>query len=487
MLSVLTRLSGIAMLSGTLISPSVQAQQLELEKCFVDGIKSQVLCGSLEVPENRAEPISEQNKIDVNVVVLPKFKEESKTVPVIFLAGGPGQAATELAGMMDGRLEKVRREHDIIFVDQRGTGKSNAIMCDKPFVEPLSFDDSQLDVKAEIEACLADNTGHHLPSYNSIEHIKDLEAVRAALGHEQLHVFGGSYGTRAGFTYLQQFPESVKTAVLDSNAPMQLVIGFFGKTSERAFDMLVEDCKNTESCHKAFPNLKQDYLDFAERLKKGPIKVDMFHPLTGKPVEFVMTDSKVIESLRGLLYSLGTRSMLPYAINRAASGDYRMIAALIGQQADSERQPGQLYNGLTLNILCNEDIPRAMPSDIKKDGDNYFNGNNTFEQFSSACEHWPKFEVESGFNEPLKTDVPVLLFSGLYDPVTPPEYGDMAMETLENAKHVVIKQASHVASFNQCIDPISEFVKTGSFDGLDFSCADQERQRMFFVDMNQIK
>ncbi|MDA8621046.1 alpha/beta hydrolase [Psychrosphaera sp.] len=470
------------------ISPFAQASSsLELEKCFVDGVKSKALCGTYSVAENRSKAMSDENKIDLNVVVLPRFKEESKALPVVFLAGGPGQAATELAGGLNMMLNDVRQQHDIILVDQRGTGKSSPLVCNEEGIDPLTFDENSLDIEAEVKKCLVELSSRHLPSYNSIDAIKDIEAVREALGHKKIHVFGGSYGTRAGFTYLQQFPESIETATLDSNAPMQLVIGFFGKTSERAFDLLVEDCKAHDDCNKAFPTLKQDYLTLTNRLKEGPIVQQIFHPLSGEPVEMVLTFNKVTDTLRSTLYALGSRVLLPYIVNKAASGDYRALAALMTQSDTSKRAPGQLYAGLTMNILCNEDFPRAIASDYTNDADNYFNGERGYSALSEYCKYWPEWSVDPEFNKPLKTSVPVLLFSGKYDPVTPPAYGEMAMETLENAKHIVIEQGSHVASFRTCLKPIQEFLNTSSLDNLDFDCAEEVRPQLFFTNKNQLK
>ena len=210
-------------------------EELVLDSCFVDGVKSEALCGVLEVAENRTQPMSEQNKLPLNIVVLPKYKEESKALPLVVLAGGPGQAATELAGMLNRPLWNIRQQHDIILVDQRGTGKSNGLRCETPEVDAISFDNDSLDMEQEVAKCLTQFEKYHLPSYSTYDFIEDLEQVREALGHEQVHILGGSYGTRSGFAYLKNHPESIKTATLDSNAPMDIVIGFFGKTSEAAF------------------------------------------------------------------------------------------------------------------------------------------------------------------------------------------------------------------------------------------------------------
>lgn len=463
------------------------AETLELKECFVPNIRSKALCGALDVPEQRDQAISDNNKISLNVVVLPKFKEESTEYPLMFLAGGPGQAATELAPAINRTLNEVRQQHDIIFVDQRGTGKSSPLTCDDESIDGLTYDDTNIDIKEDVEKCLAEFTDKHLPSYNSYDSIKDFDAVREALGHDKVHLLGGSYGTRAGFVYLKLFPQHIETAILDSNAPMELVIGLFGKTSERAFDMLLADCKASGVCNQAFPTLKQDYMKLLKTLEQGPIKSKTFHPVTGEPVETVLSKRKVTEAMRTTLYDLGSRQMLPYMINRAANGDTRFLNAFIGRSADSERTDGGLYGGLTMNIICNEDIPRGKKSEFDDDAMNYFNGEQGHSTFTEVCQYWPKWPAPTDFAEPVKADVPVLLFSGSYDPVTPPAYGEMALKHLPNAKHVEIKFGSHVASIRQCPGLIAKFLEQKSFADLDYECAEKPIPLMYFTDMNQLR
>ena len=485
-LNVKQQLLTILCVVGFSVSNLVSASELNLETCFVPGIKSKALCGILDVAENPTLDISADNTISLNVVVLPKIKEQSKELPVMFLAGGPGQAATELANGLNRAMSDLRQEHDIILVDQRGTGKSNGLLCEsKEYIDPLQVDSDKLDLEQEVKDCLESLSHYHLPSYNTYQSVEDFEAVRQALGYQKVHIFGGSYGTRAGFVYLKNHPESIQTATLDSNAPMELVVGLFGKTSERAFDFLVEDCKAHQYCNESFPNLKQDYLNLLTQLEK-PISQSIYHPITGLKVEIVLTKSKVTETLRSTLYALSTRQLLPYVVHASAKGDYRPLAAMISQNNGSEHSPGSLYTGLTMNIICNEDMPRAVESDFKQDADNYFNGELGFTNFTDVCKYWPNWQAPEDFAEPVTVDVPVLLFSGKYDPVTPPAYGDLADKNLPNSKHVVIKDGSHVASLSMCMDAVKEFMQKSSFDDVDFSCADKSVPSLFFTNLNQL-
>lgn len=473
----------LPLLASFALSAQANNTELNLEPCFVDGVKSEALCGVLEVAENRTQALSENNKVPLNIVVLPKFKEESKELPVMFLAGGPGQAATELAGMLNRPLWEIRQQHDIILIDQRGTGKSNGLKCPEPDVDGLVINDETLDIKQDVADCLEQFSNRHLPSYNTYQAVEDFEAVRQALGHEQVHIIGGSYGTRAGFAYLKNHPESIKTATLDSNAPMDMIVGFFGQTSQAAFELLLGDCQSHEHCHKAFPELKKDYLSLLAKLEHKPISAPMFHPKTGEAFDLLLTKAKVTETLRSLLYNLASRQLVPYAVHTAANGDYRTLAALMAQAGD---QPGGLYTGLTMNIICNEDMPRANAEDFERDAANYFNGELGYSHFTDVCQYWPKWQAPADFAEPVKTDVPVLLFSGKYDPVTPPKYAEMALPHLANGKHVVIEKGSHVPSITMCANAIESFIKAADSKEVDFSCAEQTVAEMFLVDLNQL-
>ena len=107
-------------------SPAASSR-LSLAPCVVAGIEAR--CGSLTVPENRKTPGG--RTIRLNMVVLPARGQKPAPDPIFYLAGGPGQGATSLAptGIVDLSL---RDDRDLVFVDQRGTGGSNALDCELP-------------------------------------------------------------------------------------------------------------------------------------------------------------------------------------------------------------------------------------------------------------------------------------------------------------------------------------------------------------------
>ena len=141
------------------------------EPCVVQGIDAR--CGTFVVPENRAKPNG--RTIGLHVVVLPAFSKPARKDAVTYLAGGPGDAATEQAADRSQQLSALNVYRDILLVDQRGTGRSSP-------------------------------HGGDVTQYGTRMAMDDLDAVRAALGYRQLDVIGSSYGATAAQVYLKLHP-----------------------------------------------------------------------------------------------------------------------------------------------------------------------------------------------------------------------------------------------------------------------------------------
>src|SRR5690554_4120251 len=155
--------------------PAATATQSKLESCYLKGISEQVKCGQLAVPENYELPNGRQ--ISINYAVLPAVSESKKNDPLLILAGGPGQAATELAAMINRMFSDIRRQRDILLIDQRGTGKSNPLSCAIDHVDELVKTDDDMHLDQMAADCLAQYPDTDLTQYHSVNAIRDFEAV----------------------------------------------------------------------------------------------------------------------------------------------------------------------------------------------------------------------------------------------------------------------------------------------------------------------
>lgn len=463
-----------------LLSFTVYSEQqgFTLENCHVDGVREQVKCGKLLVPENYSKPDGEH--ISINFVVLPAIDNSDSKIPLMFLAGGPGQAAAELASGLRHVFREVRKTRDLILVDQRGTGLSHPLQCEEAAEQNVYTVTPEEFSVQDIKNCIANFTGD-LSQYNSENAIRDFDAVRSALGHQQLNIYGGSYGTRAGLVYMRMFPDSLRSVVLDSVGPIEVPIGLFGQSSARSFNLLLQNCQKEVSCQQAYPELEQEFHSLVARLAKAPAEVNIAHPRLGTQTKFVISEGKLLGTLRTQLYSVTTRAIVPLVIHQAYLGNYMPLAGLVAQ---SEGDQG-IYLGLLFNIACNEDFPRISAEDFAQDAKNNFGGDDSHLGFKMVCPIWPQYRPSEAFYRPVTANIPTLILSGNLDPVTPPSNGEYSAKTLPNNHHIVIENAAHTVAMNTCAsDIINEFLTTLNPKSLDESCLEEVPSESFMTNLN---
>ena len=455
-----------------------QNQQFTLENCHVDGIKSQVKCGKLQVLENYAK--TDGDHITINFVVLPAIDNSDDKTPLMFLAGGPGQAAAELAAGLTNVFYEIRKTHDLILIDQRGTGQSHPLQCEESAEQNVYALTPEDFSEKDINNCIKKLTGD-LSQYNSENAIRDFEAVRIALGHKQINIYGGSYGTRAGLVYMRMYPESIRSVVLDSVGPIEVPIGLFGQSSARSFNLLLKNCQKEPSCQQAFPQLEQEFQALLIRIEKAPAQVNIAHPRLGTQTKFVISKAKLLGTIRSQLYSVTTRSLVPLIIHQAYLGNYMPLAGLVAQTEGGQG----IYIGLLFNITCNEDYPRISASDFDRDANNNFGGDDSHFSFKMVCPLWPQYRPSEAFYEPVTADIPTLILSGDLDPVTPPSNGEYSANSLPNNHHIVVKNASHTVALSTCAsDLVSEFLTSLKPKMLDESCLDDIPNESFMTTLN---
>ena len=175
----------------------------KLKPCQIEGINETLLCGKLTVFENRETQAG--RKIDLNVVVLPAFDQKTKLEPLFHLEGGPGVAATGVAGFYATDGKEYRRRHDVVLVDQRGTGQSNPLSIrQKKAPQDYLSEMYPVDYVKKMRETLERRAD--LTQYTTSIAMDDLDDVRAWLGYDRINLFGLSYGTRAALVYLRQHP-----------------------------------------------------------------------------------------------------------------------------------------------------------------------------------------------------------------------------------------------------------------------------------------
>lgn len=446
------------------------------DRVAATAVVAESLCGSIEVYEDRAA--ASGRKINLNIMVIPAFDRLPKADPIFFLAGGPGQAATEMGPFVAMRLTRLRQERDIVLVDQRGTGRSNALDCeaDDDALEDLSISMEELlnEQLQLVRDCLA-SLDADPALYTTPIAMDDLNQVRQHLGFEQINLFGISYGTRAALVYMRRHGESVRSALLDGVAPLTMVIPRnVAVDANLAFENVLRDCASSTTCAAAFPDLKQEFVTLLDSLEPPPA-FTFTHPRTGEQEQGVLHKLMVTRILRGVLYDRTLSSLVPFAIHRAAAGDYQPLVTL-GLSFYGEES--SMSVGMTASVLCAEDM--NLVSDAG-DADTWFD-NEIYRQLAPICEFWPKGDIPDNYFDAVESDTPVLLTSGKLDPITPPAYAIEAMRTLSNSEHVIVPGVGHGAVFDGCMPGVvKDFFDTADPRGLDSACASDLRRPPFFT------
>jgi len=439
-----------------LASHAAQAQALT--ECRVAGLRHSVQCGVLQRALDPARP--DGPKLDIHYVVAPAMARRKLPDPVFLLAGGPGQSAITLAPQMLALFSRLNNRRDIVFVDQRGTGKSAPLECGDPQREKLAEQadpDRPFKRLMECKAALLKlpyiKAAADLGFFTTTLAMQDLDAVRQALGAERINLVGASYGTRAALEYARQFPQAARRSVIDGVAPPDMVLpASFSTDGQAAFDKLLIDCEREPACARAFPTLRADW---AALLASLPRAVTATHPLTGVPESFTLTREMVLAAVRGPLYAPAFAAALPAAISAAAQGRFDALAGMGALLASRKGQ--QLFVGMHFSVVCAEDLPLL---DRASDAPGTDFGVDQATLYRRACADWPRGSVPPAFYGVRAASAPVLLLSGGLDPATPPRHGERVAKLLgANALHVVVPNAGHGVMALGCMrDVVYRFV-----------------------------
>jgi pimeloyl-ACP methyl ester carboxylesterase len=449
-----------------------------LAPCAVRGLTGDVRCGSVRVAEDPHKPGG--RRIDLRVVVARATSADRAPDPLVLLAGGPGQAGTDMGEFATEAFSRVRVSRDIVLVDARGTGGSGALRC-ALMRRPADLVGSTIYPAASVRVChdsLARTAD--LTRYTTADIADDLEVVRKALGYSRLNVYGTSYGTRLALTYLRRHPASVRTLVLKAVAPPTMVAPMnYAADAERAFGLLERDCKADSACARAFPSPRADLDTVLARAARGEIRVPVPNGTGGGDTLAVARDA-IAGSLMTLMQSASQRSLIPKALHDAAAGDTRALATVVIQTRRAV--DAAIASGMHLSVSCADDGGRLDTVAAARADAGTFLGPSRVRMLADACIAWP-MPHSAAAGAAVRATGPVLLVSGELDPNTPPRHADQALRTLPNGRHIVLAGVAHgwsnVAECGAAF--VADFIARASTAGLDLGCATVSSAPKFVV------
>ncbi len=437
--------------------PAASAADVALEPCRLKGIDRELRCGVVDVPEDPDRP--DGRRLAIRFAVVPALAKNKAPDPVFVLAGGPGQAAMRVAGLMQPVMSRLNARRDIVYVDQRGTGESNALDCERTRkVLSLSESVDPSRAVAQLDECVRSLQGRaDLRHYATWIAMRDLEAVRAALGAARINLWGGSYGTRAALEYVRQFPQRVRSVVLDGVAPATMALpASFAIDSDAALKTLLAACAADTGCRTHYPQLDADLQRLLFIAERGT-RVSVTHPLTGEAETLLLDRTVLAGMLRSPLYAPQLAAVLPFALAQAGRGNYDPLFALYS--ALTGRMSDNFAEVMHFAVVCAEDMPRTGADQRAAAAATRF-GTSFLDLYERACARIQVREVPNAFYGAPTADVPVLILSGGADPVTPPRHGEWVAKTLPRALHLVAPHLGHGVTQHGCApELIGRFVR----------------------------
>ena len=372
-----------------------------------------------------------------------------------------------------------RSDRDIVFVDSRGTGEGHKLVC----ALPRSDDDLSGYLKTPFspefaQACRDELSARFdLTQYSTAAMVDDLDDALAALGHDKVHLEGGSFGTYAALMYIRAHGRRVRTAYLTSLViPENRVPLYHSQGAQWALERLFEQCAADAACATAYPTLGEDFAAVLARLRQGPVRTRVRHPVTGAPTPIDLTERAFADAVRVMLYSGERGRGVPYLVAKARAGDFDELA-----EAAIDANRGFYAGaplGLNYAVTCNEFVARIRPQDVGPATEGSFAGAWRVDDQMASCAVWPRSELPAGFFAPFRSRVPVLLISGDTDPASPPHWGAKAHGFLTRSLHLVVPGA-HVP-VSDCTNSLAgQLFRRGSARGLDLRCVGALRPAPF--------
>ncbi|WP_329440870.1 alpha/beta hydrolase [Streptomyces sp. NBC_01426] len=415
---------------------------------------SDARCGLLEVPENRARP--DGRTIKLAVAVIPAVtRAKPAQDPVVFMAGGPGaDTFDDIPFLVDSGLNKDR---ELIVMAQRGNlydqpnlacpeiDRFNARAVGLGYDAPEA---EQLFLKA-VKECRGRLTadGIDLSAYNTTENAADFADLRKALDIPQWNVYGYSYGSNLGLTYLRLHPEGVRAVAFDSVAPSQFVTlpWTWGSTAE-GIRNIFEACAAQPACKDRYPNLSRTLTQQVRKLEAQPLTLNVVPPSGGKPVKVVLDGG----ALLNLIVAFTPRPKdIPAALEELANGNPERFAK--ARAAGSVQKVGEFAHGLTNSVACSEWAPGYSESDVLKAGRKTYPGwpDTVLAQAPQlpfqypACGIWDVPDRASVQRVATVSSVPALVVSGTFDVKTGASWAKGVARNLSRSTAIQVPGIGH--------------------------------------------
>lgn len=409
--------------------------------------------GYLEVPENRKT--STQKTIRIPVYIFKSRNPHPQKDPIIYTVGGPGSTTMPSAQYMN--YYRYLDDRDFILVEQRGNYYAQphldcpewaeaSYQANLPGVLPKQADSLLAKAAKSCHDRLL-KKGIDLNGYQTTEIAADIADLVKVLGIKSYNLLTISYSTKIAQVLLRDYPEGIRSVVMDS--PLPLEVNYDEESVANllaALNHFLADCAQDADCNQAFPDLQSRFLAYLTEKTKDPLVVEVKNPKSGKKETFYLKGKDLITIFSSA--STGDMVNLPYEIDQLLNNN---VSTIQSQLVDLLEGPGSGAGmGMRLSVWCAEEYPFVSQAVVKSETEKYpeTSGLSPAVFESEICDIWGVENVSEIENLPVESEVPVLFISGEYDSDTPAKWAAAMKSHFPNSYQLIFSGWRHTPTTN---------------------------------------
>jgi pimeloyl-ACP methyl ester carboxylesterase len=474
-------MAGLALLTGGVANAQDAVPRFEEGDCTVSlSDDTGVSCGMLIVPLDYDDPDGEV--IRVPVVRIEALSTSPDSDPVVMLQGGPGGSSIDY--FTEPMLyHPLRETRDIYMIDQRGTLYADTyLFCEEIFEfgesvldEILTLEEANARYLEELQACVTRFTeeGVNFSDYDSVAYAGDINALRTAFEFDTYNLYGVSYGTQLAQFVMANHPDGLRSVILDAVVPLDVNDNFnIEKRADRVFDELFAACASLSVCNTAYPELEAVFYKTVDNLNAEPAEIDIYDPNRDEFVPAMLDGYTLLNFMFSAMYADFFLPVLPGEIYNFNDGDYSFIESYAGYFFLDRTLADAQYWATN----CSDDA-------VAVEGDDGIENDDIAPQIiawnegsdaasTEACAIVNAEPLDASSDTPITLDVPTLVLSGQFDPITPPVFAERVANGLPTHYFYTFTGLAHGAFGNLCADAMMTDFINDPDRAPDSSCMD---------------
>ena len=451
---MIMRLYIVALMLAIALGASSAQGIIEQADCVARPAGHLAHCGYVTVPQDYDAP--GQSKVEIFYTLIQSRGSAPLPDPLVYLVGGPGSSGTQLLQTsFDKYLRAFAGDRDIIVIDQRGTGLSNPpLYCREALFRLDEILQSHHADYAELVLEILTDCHQRLAAkdvqfdtFHSENIARDVVNVLLSLGYNQWNLVGVSYGSRLALTMMRDHPQYLRSVILDSVYPPQADIyldAYFN--GERALNALFAACAESSECSARYPDFEAQFYQVYGQLNQMPLMAK-YTPPGYRELSIQISGYRMYDWVFSWLYEVDSIRLIPRLVDDLARG-HTQDPVRFG--VSYETAMTSLSLGMHFTVQCQEEYGSTQRRDYAGmlRAHPHLSGYMRYPVEGVAtlprlCDLWRAKARPALANAPVASDIPALLLSGNFDPITPPSYADQAQETLSAAFSYVLPHVGH--------------------------------------------